>query len=68
MHAQEQKAPERLSAGGGIVVEQRMTSAAKAPQPLARVMPMQHGFEANLFFLFDLGHVKESHAAEGPAP
>jgi hypothetical protein len=56
------------SAGRRIVVEQRVIPAAKVPTPLAPVMPMQHGFEAILFFLFNLGHVKLSRSAEGPAP
>ena len=38
----------RLSAGCGIVVNQRMGQASKHPRPLRRIAPMEHGLEAML--------------------
>ena len=58
------------STRGRIVVDQRVRVAAtvEGSHPLDRVMPVQHGLEAILFLLFDLGHVKLSHMGQGLAP
>jgi hypothetical protein len=45
----------RLSAGSRIVVNQRVATTLKHPQSLGRISPMEHGLEAMLLILLDLG-------------
>ena len=39
-----------------VVVNQGVTPASKNSRSLGRISPMDHGFEAMLFVLLDLGH------------
>jgi hypothetical protein len=44
-----------LSAGRRIVVNQRVAPTVKHPQSLGRISPVEHGLEAMLLVLFNLG-------------
>jgi len=50
------KRPGPVSARCRVVVNQGVTPASKNSRSLSRISPMDHGFEAMLFVLLDLGH------------
>ena len=50
------KRPGPGSARCRVVVNQGVTPASKNSRSLSRISPMDHGFEAMLLVLLDLGH------------